>query len=119
MIELVGQLSNVCKLLPSTLNKLDQKEQERVTSKCERKVVRKFALETQKSMHSLYPTDRANKCEYEDMETLGKFRQVGSPMLQHLVVLGFGVQNVIMLGEVKMSCYHKHTRSKVVGGSLP
>ena len=30
-------------------------------SKCERKVVRKFALETEKWMHSLYPTDRANK----------------------------------------------------------
>ena len=30
-------------------------------SKCERKVVRKFSLETEKLMHSLYPTDRANK----------------------------------------------------------
>ena len=30
-------------------------------SKCERKVVRKFALEIEKLMHSLYPTDRANK----------------------------------------------------------
>jgi hypothetical protein len=30
-------------------------------SKCERKVVRKFALETEKLMHSLYPMDRANK----------------------------------------------------------
>jgi hypothetical protein len=29
--------------------------------KCERKVVRKFALETEKLMHSLYPTDKANK----------------------------------------------------------
>jgi hypothetical protein len=29
-------------------------------SKCERKVVRKFALETEKLMHSLYPTDKAN-----------------------------------------------------------
>ena len=32
-------------------------------SKCERKVVRKFALETEKLMHSLYPTDRTNKME--------------------------------------------------------
>ena len=30
-------------------------------SKCERKVVKKFALETKKLMHSLCPTDRANK----------------------------------------------------------
>ena len=30
-------------------------------SKCERKVVRKFAFETEKLMHSLYPIDRANK----------------------------------------------------------
>ena len=30
-------------------------------SKCERKVVRKSAPETQKLMHSFYPTDRANK----------------------------------------------------------
>jgi hypothetical protein len=29
--------------------------------KCERKVVRKFALETEKLMHSLYPMDIANK----------------------------------------------------------
>ena len=29
-------------------------------SKCERKVVRKFALETEKLMRSLYPTDAAN-----------------------------------------------------------
>ena len=29
--------------------------------KCERKVVRKFTLETKKLMHSLCPTDRANK----------------------------------------------------------
>ena len=30
-------------------------------SKCERKVVRKFALETEKSIHSLCLTNRANK----------------------------------------------------------
>jgi hypothetical protein len=30
-------------------------------SKCERKVVRKFALETEKLMHSLYPTNKATK----------------------------------------------------------
>jgi hypothetical protein len=30
-------------------------------SKCERKVVRKFALETEKLMHSLYPMEGANK----------------------------------------------------------
>ena len=30
-------------------------------SKCECKVVRKFALETKKSMHSLCPTKKANK----------------------------------------------------------
>ena len=30
-------------------------------SKCERKVVRKFALEMEKLMHSLCPTNRANK----------------------------------------------------------
>ena len=30
-------------------------------SKCERKVIWKFALETEKLMHSLYPIDRANK----------------------------------------------------------
>ena len=30
-------------------------------SKCERKVVRKFALETEKLMHCLCPTDKANK----------------------------------------------------------
>jgi hypothetical protein len=29
-------------------------------SKCERKVVRKFALETEKLMHSLYPMDKSN-----------------------------------------------------------
>ena len=29
--------------------------------KCEHKVVRKFALETKKSMHSLCPIDGANK----------------------------------------------------------
>ena len=29
--------------------------------KCERKVVRKFALETEKSTHNLCPTGRANK----------------------------------------------------------
>ena len=37
------------------LNKLEQE-----TSKCERKVVRKFAPETQKLMHNL-STNRANK----------------------------------------------------------
>src|ERR1700737_1381813 len=41
-------------------NKADQKQQEQVMSKCERKVVRKFALETKKLMHSPCPTDRAN-----------------------------------------------------------
>ena len=30
-------------------------------SKCERKVVRKFALETEKFTHILCPTDNANK----------------------------------------------------------
>ena len=30
-------------------------------SKREHKVVRKFALEIEKSMHSLHPTDKANK----------------------------------------------------------
>jgi hypothetical protein len=30
-------------------------------SKCERKVVKKFALEIERSIHSLYPTDTANK----------------------------------------------------------
>ena len=30
-------------------------------SKCERKVVRKFALETEKSMHNLCPLDKANE----------------------------------------------------------
>ena len=30
-------------------------------SKCERKVVRKFALEIEKSMQSLCPTNKANK----------------------------------------------------------
>ena len=30
-------------------------------SKCEHKVVRNFALEIEKLMHSLCPTDRANK----------------------------------------------------------
>ena len=30
-------------------------------SKCDRKVVRKFALETEKLMHSLCPTNKANK----------------------------------------------------------
>ena len=29
--------------------------------KCERKVVRKFAFETQKLMHNLCPTDKATK----------------------------------------------------------
>jgi len=29
--------------------------------KCESKVVRKFALEIEKSMHSLYLTDKTNK----------------------------------------------------------
>jgi hypothetical protein len=32
-------------------------------SKYERKVVRKFALEMEKLMHSLYPTDIANKLD--------------------------------------------------------
>jgi len=37
--------------------KLNQKLHEQVTSECERKVVRKFALEMEKSMHSLCPID--------------------------------------------------------------
>jgi len=41
--------------------KLDQKQHEQVTSMCEHKVVRKFALESQKSMHCLYPTNTPNK----------------------------------------------------------
>ena len=40
---------------------MDQIDQELVSFKCERKVVRKFALETTKLMHSLYPIDIANK----------------------------------------------------------
>jgi hypothetical protein len=38
-------------------------------SKCERKVVRKFALETEKLMHSLYPMDRANKATNKEQES--------------------------------------------------
>ena len=41
---------------------MNQIGQELVKFKCERKVVREFALETTKLMHSLYPIDRANKC---------------------------------------------------------
>ena len=40
---------------------MDHIEQEQVTFKCERKMVRKFALETTKFMHSLCHVDRANK----------------------------------------------------------
>jgi hypothetical protein len=42
---------------------VDPKQQEQVMSKCKPKVVRKFALETEKLMHSLCPTDRANKLD--------------------------------------------------------
>jgi hypothetical protein len=51
--------------------KLDQKLQEQVTSKCECKVVRKFALEGEKLMHSLCPRDIANKKDREKMQRNG------------------------------------------------
>ena len=40
---------------------MTKNSREQVTSKCEGKVVRKFALEIKKLMHSLCPIDRANK----------------------------------------------------------
>ena len=44
---------------------MDQIDQKQVTGKCERKVVRKFALiETQKLTYSLYPIGRANEVFY-------------------------------------------------------
>ena len=46
---------------------MDQKYQEQITSKCEPKVVKKFALGTYKSMHSLCHIDIANKGEPEDV----------------------------------------------------
>ena len=63
-------------------------------SKCERKVVRKFALETEKLMHSLCPTDRANKSKqywhklgtistiFTVGETLFTFERIVWPTLQ-------------------------------------
>ena len=48
---------------------MDQIEQEQVTFKCKHKVVRKFALEITKLMHSLCHVDKANKCS-DDGETI-------------------------------------------------
>jgi len=46
--------------LRSSLNWI-QKQWEQVTSKCERKVVKKFALGKKKLMHSLYPIEPKNQ----------------------------------------------------------
>jgi len=46
------------------LTKLDQKQREQVTSEYERKVVKKFALETEKWMHSQCRSDTPNKTQY-------------------------------------------------------
>ena len=39
-------------------------------SKCEHKMVRKFAPETEKLMHSLYPTDKANKLDQNEQDQI-------------------------------------------------
>ena len=48
-------------------------------SKCEHKMVRKFALESEKSMHSLCPTDKTHKyCLLSKMKNLNGHEQVGT-----------------------------------------
>jgi hypothetical protein len=44
---------------------------EPLRSKCERKVVRKFALQSENLMHSLCPRDRANKSGWSRMTMFG------------------------------------------------
>ena len=60
---------------------MDQIEQEQVTFKCECKVVRKFALETTKLMHSLCHVDRANKQRQErnNLATIQRGKTQGRP----------------------------------------
>ena len=56
--------------------------------KCERKVIRKFALEAEKSMHKLCPTEKANKyikCKNTKFSTPHASQFTKAPMTLHYV----------------------------------